>query len=116
MIEFVVIYIISGIILFVIIYIVVIILSKIKDFIEEKIIKKLLKRQKQKQIDNIIRMEEGINYNIEECVICMEQKHMLEQKCKHKMCKECWLEIIERFKVCPLCRIPIKLKELKYTI
>jgi hypothetical protein len=90
------------------------IIEKIYDFIKEKIIKNIVKRQKKKEIDEIIIMEEGVNYCIEECPICMEQKHMCEQRCSHRICKECWIEIIERFDICPICRLSVKLEELKY--
>jgi hypothetical protein len=39
---------------------------------------------------------------------------MCEQRCSHRICKECWIEIIERFDICPICRLSVKLEELKY--
>jgi Na+-translocating ferredoxin:NAD+ oxidoreductase RnfG subunit len=109
------IFVVVGILLLFIFFVVITILEKIYDFINEKVIKRIIKKQKQKQIEQIIKMEEGINYCIEECPICMEQKYMCQERCNHKICRECWLEIIERYNICPICRISVKLKDLKYS-
>ncbi len=108
------IFVLSGIFILFLFYTTVVVIDKITEFIKEKIIQKRIKRQTQKEIDEIIKMEEGVNYCIEECPICMEQKNVCEQKCHHRICKDCWVEIIERYNICPICRIPVKIRDLKY--
>jgi len=45
---------------------------------------------------------------IEECCICYENKEMIELKCSHKLCEECWHGCTQGNNfgsgICPLCR------------
>ncbi len=54
------------------------------------------------------------NYLIDECPICMDEKHLVKSKCRHQICKECWKTIIIKIKTCPYCRKLIDIKSLNY--
>jgi hypothetical protein len=49
--------------------------------------------------------------SVEECVICMEEKKMIELSCKHRFCASCWVSVCNTTNhyptLCPLCRTSI---------
>lgn len=81
-------------------------------YILEKIRIKLIIRKMEKLLKADI---ENNKYIKDECTICFEEnKRVLKSKCRHVMCKECWITIIIKIKTCPFCRGDIDIRNLQY--
>ena len=48
----------------------------------------------------------------EQCCICLEEKILMETKCKHKFCNNCITEWTNKNNNCPLCRESINQKNI----
>jgi len=50
----------------------------------------------------------------EECCVCFEEKRLINIKCKHPLCNDCYKKLINN--LCPLCRQNIILIKSKFKI
>ena len=50
---------------------------------------------------------------MEQCLICLEEKTLIEIKCKHKFCESCITKWNNKNNSCPFCRKPINLTNPK---
>lgn len=49
---------------------------------------------------------------IKECIICFEETSIfIIFECNHEVCHKCYTQLIKYNHECPLCRIPIMVKE-----
>lgn len=85
-------------------------------YIMEKIIEKIRVKIIIRRIERTLKTDiENNKYIKDECPICFEEdKPLLKSKCRHSVCKDCWLSIIIKFSTCPFCRSHIDIKKLKY--
>lgn len=81
----------------------------------DQIIEKLnLSEDERDKIDVIIKKDEIVSGDVDECgicygeIICYSPKGFRSIKCTHKCCFKCWVEIYYTNQKCPFCREDLK--------